>query len=120
MKERIMKKEKKNAKKGFSGIKKETGMGIFMAAAFAFMLLAYPEMAAFASAADTISAKFTSFYDMIAGIVSSIGMIFTLWGVSEWGVAFQSSEGTMQSQAFKKIAGGLIMSLAPQIVTIII
>lgn len=66
-------------------------------------------------AANVVTAKFTAFQNLLGGIISSIGSIITLWGISEWGIAFQGSEGTMQANAFKRIGGGFVMAMAPQI-----
>lgn len=70
-------------------------------------------------AANVVTAKFTAFQNLLAGIISSIGSIITLWGISEWGIAFQGSEGTMQANAFKRIGGGFVMAMAPQILSAI-
>lgn len=72
-----------------------------------------------ANAANVVTAKFTSLQNLVSGIVSSIGSIITLWGISEWGIAFQGSEGTMQANAFKRIGGGFVMAMAPQILAAI-
>ena len=72
-----------------------------------------------AEAANVVTAKFTSLQNLVSGIVSSIGSIITLWGISEWGIAFQGSEGTMQANAFKRIGGGFVMAMAPQILAAI-
>ena len=68
-----------------------------------------------ADAAGVVTGKFSSFQNLLGGIISSIGSIITLWGISEWGIAFQGSEGTMQANAFKRIGGGFVMAMAPQI-----
>ena len=68
-------------------------------------------------AANVVTAKFTAFQNLLGGIISSIGSIITLWGISEWGIAFQGSEGTMQANAFKRIGGGFVMAMAPQILS---
>lgn len=70
-------------------------------------------------AANVVTAKFTAFQNLLGGIISSIGSIITLWGISEWGIAFQGSEGTMQANAFKRIGGGFVMAMAPQILSAI-
>lgn len=70
-------------------------------------------------AANVVTAKFTAFQNLLGGIISSIGSIITLWGISEWGIAFQGSEGTMQANAFKRISGGFVMAMAPQILSAI-
>lgn len=59
-------------------------------------------------------------YSIVAAIISSIGLIITLWGISEFGIAFQSNDGTSQAHSFKRIAGGLIMVLAPQILPLLV
>lgn len=70
-------------------------------------------------AANVVTAKFTAFQNLLGGIISAIGSIITLWGISEWGIAFQGSEGTMQANAFKRIGGGFVMAMAPQILSAI-
>lgn len=70
-------------------------------------------------AANVVTAKFTAFQNLLGGIISSIGSIITLWGISEWGIAFQGSEGTMQANAFKRIGGGFVMAMTPQILSAI-
>lgn len=70
-------------------------------------------------AANVVVGKFTAFQNLLGGVISSIGSIITLCGISEWGIAFQGSEGTMQANAFKRIAGGFVMAMAPQILTAI-
>ena len=72
-----------------------------------------------ADAAGVVTGKFSSFQNLLGGIISSIGSIITLWGISEWGIAFQGSEGTMQANAFKRIGGGFVMAMAPQILAAI-
>lgn len=72
-----------------------------------------------ADAANVVAAKFTSLQNLVSGIISSVGSIITLMGISEWGIAFQGSEGTMQANAFRRIAGGFVMAMAPQILTAI-
>ena len=70
-------------------------------------------------AANVVTAKFTAFQNLLGGIISSIGSIITLWGISEWGIAFQGSEGKMQANAFKRIGGVFVMAMAPQILSAI-
>lgn len=67
-----------------------------------------------------ITAKFDLFKEMVAAVVSSIGVVVTLWGIFEFGQAMQSQEGGMQSQAMKRIGGGLLMVVAPQILAVLV
>lgn len=103
--------------------KKVDSQTVFAMMLFALLLgvtFLTPETAVFAASADVVTGKFDSLKDLVSGIVSSIGSIVTLWGISEWGIAFQGSEGTMQANAFKRIGGGFVMAMAPQILAALI
>lgn len=69
---------------------------------------------------SSITAPFDTLKGLVAAILSSIGYIVTLWGIGEWGISYQSSEGTMQAQAFKRIGGGFVMVMAPQILSLLV
>ena len=69
------------------------------------------------SGASTVTSSFSSLTDIVTALVSSIGTIVLLWGFFEWGTSMQSTDGVMQSSAFKRIGGGLIMVLAPQLIS---
>lgn len=82
-----------------------------------------PELAVYAASKkgdmSALTTQFDIFKNLIATIVSCIGIIISLWGISEFGMAMQGNDGMMQSHSFKRIAGGLVMVLAPQILTIL-
>lgn len=65
-----------------------------------------------------ITQGFQSLMDVVTALVSAIGAIVLLWGFFEWGISMQSRDGTEQSNAFKRIGGGLVMVLAPQLINI--
>lgn len=71
-----------------------------------------------ATGADTITNGFVSLNDIVKSFVSSIGTLIVLWGLFEWGNAMQSNDGTMQSMAFKRIGGGIVMTLGPQLLSV--
>jgi len=70
-------------------------------------------------AQNQVVGKFETFSTLFTDIISVLGQIYTLWGVSEWGLAWHESNGTMGSQSFKRIFGGLVVVLSPQILSII-
>lgn len=70
--------------------------------------------------AATITGGFTSLIDIVKAFVSSIGTLIVLWGLFEWGNAMQSNDGMMQSMAFKRIGGGIVMTLGPQLLSVFI
>ncbi len=87
-----------------------------------FVTIYYPQAYAFAAdeaaaGADLVKNSVGRVYDILAAFVSSVGSIITLWMIFEMGVAVQSQEGTMQANGIKKVGGGLIMVLAPQLLS---
>ncbi|MCR5451448.1 MAG: hypothetical protein K6F00_02340 [Lachnospiraceae bacterium] len=83
-----------------------------------YVFLVCPQ-AVFASGggAASVTASFNTLKDIVVALVTSVGTIVLLWGFFEWGTSLQSQEGVMQANAFKRIGGGLVMVLAPQLIT---
>ena len=98
--------------------RKNIGMALMFSCVLVSALA--PEMA-FAStvATNQVIGKFENFGTFFRDVISVLGQIYTLWGISEWGLSMHESNGTMGSQSFKRIFGGLVVVLAPQIVSII-
>lgn len=71
------------------------------------------------SASSSVTTAFGPVYQIISALVSCCGQLFLLWGVFEWAIALNSSDGTMQAMAFKRIAGGLVACLAPSLIPLI-
>lgn len=90
---------------------------------FFVLSLMCPEVAfakdAAANAKKVVIGKFQTFETLFSDLISILGTIYTLWGVSEWGLAWHESNGTMGGQSFKRIFGGLVVVLSPQILTIL-
>ena len=64
--------------------------------------------------------SFATLLDIVKALVSAIGTIVLLWGLFEWGTSLQSPNGAEQSSAFKRIGGGLVMILAPQLIALFV
>lgn len=71
------------------------------------------------SGAQIVQNGFDVIYDIIAAIVSSIGSILLLWGIFEWSQSMSVMDGGAQNIAFKRIGGGLIACLGPQLIPVI-
>jgi len=71
-------------------------------------------------AASVISSGISSLMSIVTAFVSAVGAIVVLWGIFEWGNAMQSNDGMMQASAFKRIGGGLVMVVAPQLLSAIV
>ena len=89
------------------------------AAMLMLVLMAVPVFAAGEGAA-VIENGFATLLDIVKALVSAIGTIVLLWGLFEWGTSLQSPNGAEQSSAFKRIGGGLVMILAPQLISLFI
>ena len=89
------------------------------AAMLMLALMAVPVFAAGEGAA-VIETGFATLLDIVKALVSAIGTIVLLWGLFEWGTSLQSPNGAEQSSAFKRIGGGLVMILAPQLISLFI
>ena len=68
---------------------------------------------------NIITTGFNSLYDVVASIVSNIGQLFFIWGVFEMAASMNTQDGMAQSSAFKRVGGGLIACIAPQIIPLI-
>lgn len=66
-----------------------------------------------------VTESFKTLYDIVAAVISSLGLIITLWGISEMGMSYQSTDGVMQAQSLKRIGGGLIMIVAPNLLPLL-
>ena len=88
---------------------------------FVFVVIYYPQVSAVAAdageGAALVSNTVGKVYDIMAAFVSSVGAIIVLWMLFEMGMAVQSQEGTMQANGIKKVGGGLVMVLAPQLIS---
>lgn len=90
-------------------------IGMMLAAITGIIL--FSPFVSYASGNEQITKSFNQLLDIVKALVSSIGAIVLLWGFFEWGTSMQSQDGVMQSSAFKRIGGGLIMVIAPQLIS---
>lgn len=70
--------------------------------------------------AQAITAKFDIAKELMAAVVTSIGVMVILWGIFQLGSSMQSQEGSLRTQALERIGGGLIMTLAPQLLVVLV
>ncbi|MCP1101979.1 hypothetical protein M2454_000772 [Aequitasia blattaphilus] len=67
-----------------------------------------------------VTAGLGSLQELVLAFVSAIGMILCAWGIGEWGISTSSQDGTTQASALKRIGGGIVMVLAPQILATLV
>lgn len=70
----------------------------------------------FASDPLTVVGNLSTF---IFGLIRAIGIILLGWGVVQVGMSFQSHDPSQRSQGFLTLAGGLVITFAKEILTLI-
>lgn len=55
----------------------------------------------------------------IFSLIRAVGMILLGWGIVQVGLSFQSHDPSQRSQGFLTLAGGLIVTFAQEILTLI-
>ena len=55
----------------------------------------------------------------IFGLIRAVGIILLGWGVVQVGMSFQSHDPSQRSQGFLTLAGGLVITFAKEILTLI-
>ena len=57
--------------------------------------------------------------ELVLGCVGGVGVIFLAWGLLDFGTGYSAHDTTQQSQAIKKVIGGLIMVAVPAILKLL-
>lgn len=66
-----------------------------------------------AKGADAVTGTMGGLFNIVAALIQSFGSILVLWGIFEFGTSMQSPNGSEQTMAFKRISGGLLMTIGP-------
>ena len=70
-------------------------------------------------AADAVTSKINSLYDIVLGIITAAGVIVLAWGIFEFASAYQSRDTAQQTDSLKKVVSGIIMVAAPTIINLL-
>lgn len=68
---------------------------------------------------DAFMKPFNTLKYMFTTLISLLGTIYTLWCIGEWGMAWHESQGNVSGQSFKRMFGGIVMIMAPQLLSIL-
>lgn len=69
----------------------------------------------FAESGDEVIDSFTKIVDLIFLLVRLVGVIFTVWGVVEFAVAWQAHDGAGRLRGITLVASGLLIVFAKEI-----
>lgn len=58
--------------------------------------------------------------DFIFGLIRAVGMILLGWGIVQIGLSFQSHDPSQRSNGFLTLAGGVVITFAKEILTLIV
>ena len=88
-----------------------------IAAAVLTVLLCF-SVNAFASEGDPITVV-NNLSDFIFGLIRAVGIILLGWGIVQVGLSFQSHDPSQRSNGFLTLAGGVVITFAKEILTLI-
>ncbi len=85
------------------------------------MVLAFTlccSVTAFAAGGDPIQVV-NNLSDFIFGLIRAVGLILLGWGIVQVGLSFQSHDPSQRSNGFLTLAGGIVITFAKEILTLI-
>lgn len=72
-----------------------------------------------AFAADDPLAVINNLSEFIFGLIRSVGLILLGWGIVQVGLSLQSHDPSQRSNGFLTLAGGIVITFAKEILTLI-
>ena len=97
--------------------KVKKGYRAYCAAVLAGALLLAAPIPAFA-ANDPINVV-NNLSNFIFGLIRAVGLILMGWGIVQVGLSFQSHDPSQRSNGFLTLAGGIVITFAKEILTLI-
>lgn len=112
-----MKKIAKNTTKLPMPGKVKRGFRFYCSMVLALAVLLGGSMTAFA-AGDPITVV-NNLSDFIFGLIRAVGLILLGWGIVQVGLSLQSHDPSQRSNGFLTLAGGIVITFAKEILTLI-
>lgn len=94
------------------------GFRYYVMAVLTFTLIMTTSVTAFA-ANDPITVV-NNLSDFIFGLIRAVGLILLGWGIVQVGLSLQSHDPSQRSNGFLTLAGGIIITFAKEILTLIV
>ena len=98
--------------------KVKKGFRFYCVAVMALALVLGSSVTAFAAGGDPLTVV-NNLSDFIFGLIRAVGMILLGWGVVQVGLSFQSHAPSQRSNGFLTLAGGVVITFAKEILTLI-
>ena len=113
---------KKNANKETTKLpmngKVKKGFWAYCSIVAATTLIMGMSVTAFAAGSDPITV-INNLSDFIFGVIRAVGLILLGWGLVQIGLSFQSHDPSQRSNGFLTLAGGVVVTFAKEILTLI-
>ena len=114
----ILKKNKKNENRLPTPDKVKKGFRYYCSLVAALTLLGCCTMTAFAASNDPLTV-INNLSDFIFGLIRAVGLILLGWGIVQVGLSLQSHDPSQRSNGFLTLAGGIVITFAREILTLI-
>ena len=98
--------------------KVKKGFRFYCVTVMALTLVLSSSVTAFAAGGDPLTVV-NNLSDFIFGLIRAVGMILLGWGVVQVGLSFQSHDASQRSNGFLTLAGGVVITFAKEILTLI-
>ncbi len=108
---------KETAKLPMAG-KVKKGFRFYCAVVMALTLMMCTTMSAFAAGGDPITVV-NNLSDFIFGLIRAIGLILLGFGIVQVGLSLKSHDPSQRANGFLTLAGGVIITFAKEILTLI-
>ena len=76
-------------------------------------------ISAFAAEGDDPLTVVNNLSDFIFGLIRAVGLILLGWGIVQVGLSLQSHDPSQRSNGFLTLAGGIVITFAKEILTLI-
>ncbi len=111
-----MNRKKKNKESAAQRAKK--GFRLYSLLIIVFTILLCFSVNAFATEGDPITVV-NNLSNFIFGLIRAVGLIILGWGVVQIGLSFQSHDPSQRSNGFLTLAGGVVITFAKEILSLI-
>ena len=112
-----MSENKKNNKLPMPG-KVKKGCRFYVLTVLALTMVTGMSVTAFAAGGDPLTVV-NNLSDFIFGLIRAVGLILLGWGIVQVGLSLQSHDPSQRSNGFLTLAGGIVITFAKEILTLI-
>ena len=112
-----MSENKKNNKLPMPG-KVKKGFRFYVLTVLALTMVTGTSVTAFAAGGDPLTVV-NNLSDFIFGLIRAVGLILLGWGIVQVGLSQQSHDPSQRSNGFLTLAGGIVITFAKEILTLI-